>query len=158
MVVFLQCTLKEKLPFVLINTRLLHIPLLALTHGQNDGQRNRYTCCTWAGGFIFQMCHCVSFFVVAGNSFRHYLPTIPVVPLCLVAQVSFLVVAGKSFRCCLLTDHTSCAVVSFFWFWREIVFGCTVSNKESYSVSLRKRGSVYLSLYLLTVMIVSQKY
>jgi hypothetical protein len=31
--------LKEKLPFDLINTLLLHIPLSALTHGQNDGQR-----------------------------------------------------------------------------------------------------------------------
>jgi hypothetical protein len=39
-VVFLQRMLKEKLPFVLINTLLLHIPLLALTHRQNDGQRN----------------------------------------------------------------------------------------------------------------------
>jgi hypothetical protein len=39
-VVFLQRTLKEKLPFVLINTLLLHIPLLAQTDGQNDGQRN----------------------------------------------------------------------------------------------------------------------
>jgi hypothetical protein len=28
--------LKEKLPFVLINTLLLHIPLLALTHGQME--------------------------------------------------------------------------------------------------------------------------
>ncbi len=36
--VFFQWMLKEKLPFVLINTLLLHIPLLALTHGQNDGQ------------------------------------------------------------------------------------------------------------------------
>ncbi len=98
------------------------------------------------------------FFVVAGNSFRCYLPTIPVVPLCLVAQVSFLVVAGKSFRFYLLTDHTSCAVVSVFWFRRELVFGCTVSKKASYSVSLRERGSVYLSLYLFTVMIVPQKY
>jgi hypothetical protein len=32
--------LKEKLPFVLINTLLLNSPLLALTHGQNDGQSN----------------------------------------------------------------------------------------------------------------------
>ncbi len=32
---------------------------------------------------FFQMCCCVSFLVVAGNSFRCYLPTIPVVPLCL---------------------------------------------------------------------------
>ncbi len=42
--------LKEKLPFVLINTLLLHIPLLAISHGQNDGQRNEYTRCAWAGG------------------------------------------------------------------------------------------------------------
>ncbi len=77
---------------------------------------------------------CQFFVVVAGNGFRCYLPTIPVVPLCLVAQVSFLVVAGKQFRCYLLTNHTSCVVVSVFWFWREIVFGCTVSKKDSYSV------------------------
>jgi hypothetical protein len=100
---------------------------------------------------------CQFFVFVAGNSFRCHLPTIPVVPLCLVAQVSFLVVAGKSVRCCLLTDHTSCVVVSVFWFWQEIVFGCTVSKKDPYSVSLKERGSVYLSLYHLTVTIVSQK-
>ncbi len=40
-VVFLQCTLKEKLPFVRINTVLLHVPLLALTDGRNDGQRDK---------------------------------------------------------------------------------------------------------------------
>jgi hypothetical protein len=37
-VVFLQCTLKEKLPIFLINTLLLHIPLLALT--MTDGGMN----------------------------------------------------------------------------------------------------------------------
>jgi hypothetical protein len=83
---------------------------------------------------------CQFFFDVAGNSFRCYFPTVPVVLLCLVAQVSFLVVVGKRFRCYLLADHTSCAVVSDFWFWQEIVFGCTVSKKDSYSVSLRERG------------------
>jgi hypothetical protein len=31
---------------------------------------------------FFQLCCCVSFFVVAGKGFRCYLPTIPVVPLC----------------------------------------------------------------------------
>ncbi len=108
---------------------------------------------------FFSSCAIVSvFFFVAGNSFRCYLPTIPVVPLCLVAQVIFLVVAEKCFRCYLLTNHTSCAVVSVFWCWREIVFGCTVSMKDSYLVSLRERGSVYLSLYLLIVTIISQKY
>ncbi len=77
---------------------------------------------------------------------------------CAVAQVNFLVVAGKGFKCYLLTNHTSCAIVSVVWFWREIVFGCTVSQKDSYLVSLRERGSIYLSLYCLTVTIVSQKY
>jgi hypothetical protein len=61
---------------------------------------------------------CQFFVVVAGNRFWCYLSTIPVVPLCLVAQVSFLVVTGKSFICYVLTDHTSCAVVSVFWFWQ----------------------------------------
>ncbi len=40
-VVFLQPTPKEKLPIFLINTLLLHIPLLALTDRQNDGQRDK---------------------------------------------------------------------------------------------------------------------
>jgi hypothetical protein len=59
---------------------------------------------------FFQLCCCVSFPVVAGNSFRCYLPTIPVVPLCLL-----LVAAGKSFG----------LLISVFWLWREIVFGVT---------------------------------
>jgi hypothetical protein len=95
---------------------------------------------------------------MAGNSFRCYLPTIPVVLLCLVVHVSFLVAVRKSFMCYLLTNHTSCAVVSVFWFRLEIVFGCKVSKKDSYLVSLRERRSVYLSLYRLTVTIDSQKY
>jgi hypothetical protein len=72
-----------------------------------------------------------------------YLPTIPVVPLCFffVAGNSFGLctdqfVVGNSFRCYLLTYHTSCAVVSVFWLRREIVFGFTVSKKDSYLVSL----------------------
>ncbi len=101
---------------------------------------------------FFSSCAVVSvIFFVAGNSFRCYLPTISVVPLCLVAQVSFLVVAGKGFRCYfLLTNHTSCAVVSVFWFRREIIFGCTVSKKDSYSVSLRERGSASKCVYFVT--------
>jgi hypothetical protein len=59
---------------------------------------------------FFQSCCCVSFLVVAGNSFRCYLPTIPVVPLCL-----FLVAAGNSFEL-----HRS-----VFWLCREIVLGVT---------------------------------
>ncbi len=37
-VVFLQCTLKEELSFILINTLLLHITLLALTDGWTEEQ------------------------------------------------------------------------------------------------------------------------
>ncbi len=36
-------TLKEKLPIFLINTLLLHIPLLALTHRQNYRETDRIT-------------------------------------------------------------------------------------------------------------------
>jgi hypothetical protein len=51
-------------------------------------------------------------------------------------------VAGDSFRCyLLLIYHTSCAVVSVFWLRREIVFGCTVSKKDSCLVSLIERES-----------------
>ncbi len=60
--------------------------------------------------FFVQLCYCVRFLVVAGNSFRCYLPTIPVVPLCL-----FLVVAENSFGL-----HRS-----VFWLWPEIVLGVT---------------------------------
>jgi hypothetical protein len=41
----------------------------------------------------------------------------------------------------LTSAGTSCAVVSVFWFRGEIVFGCTVSKKDSYSVSLIERES-----------------
>jgi hypothetical protein len=94
---------------------------------------------------------------VAGNSFRCYLPTIPVVPLCLffgcsrkyfwVTQISFLVLAGNSCRCYLLIYHTSCAIVSVFWLRQEIVFGCTVSKIDSYLVSLIERESASICVY-----------
>jgi hypothetical protein len=100
------------------------------------------------------------FFCCCGRKcFRCYLPTIPVVPLCLflvaagnsflVAQVSFLVVAENSFRCYLLTYHTSCAVVSVFWFWWEIVFGCTVSKKDSYLVYCIEQGFASKCVYFI---------
>jgi hypothetical protein len=60
-VVFLQHTLKEKLPIFLINTLLLHIPLLALTDRQNDRRRDKYTHCAWAGGMFFPVVLLCSF-------------------------------------------------------------------------------------------------
>ncbi len=67
--------MKEKLPFILINTLLLHIPLLALTHGQNDGQRNKYTHCAWAEGTFFPVVLLCQFLVLAGNRFWFYILT-----------------------------------------------------------------------------------
>jgi hypothetical protein len=141
---------KRKIPFVLINTLLLYIPLLALTDNQTDRQTNRQIhllCVGWRN--IFPAVLLWQFFGCGGNSFRWYLPTIPVVLLCLffccgrklflVAQVSFLVVAGKGFRCYFPSYHTSCAVVSVFWLRREIVFGYSVSRKDSYLVFLIER-------------------
>ncbi len=101
--------LKDKLPFILINTLLLHIPLLALTDGQNDWRRDKYTCYPWAGGPFFQLCCCVSFLVVVeivlGDTYLPY-------QLCCCV---FFVAAGNSFWL-----HRS-----VFWLWREIVLGVT---------------------------------
>jgi hypothetical protein len=96
----------EKFPIFLVNTLLLFrsqkhssTPYPSLSpYRQTDRITDRETNTLAACGLeelFFQLCHCVSFFVVAGNSFRCYLPTIPVVPLCLVAQVSFLFVGGE---------------------------------------------------------------
>ncbi len=43
------------------------------------------------------------------------------------------------FRCYFLTYHTNCAVVSVFWLRGDIVFGHSVSKKDSYSVYLEER-------------------
>ncbi len=100
-VVFLLWTLKEKLPIFLINTLLLHIPLLALTDRQNykgmELQRNEYTRCAWAGGTFFQLWFCVSFW---------FWREIVLVLHTYVLRVQY-----------------SCSVVLVFWFWWEIVFG-----------------------------------
>ncbi len=65
--------LKEKLLFALINTLLLHIPLLALTNRQKDGQRHEYTCCAWAGGTFFPVVLLCQFLVLVGNRFWFYI-------------------------------------------------------------------------------------
>jgi hypothetical protein len=92
--------LKEKLPILLKNTLLLYTPLLALTDRQNDRQRNKYTCCAWAGGTFFPVVLLCQFFVLLGNR-------------CLVLHTYVLRV------------QFSCGVVLVFWFWREIVFDVT---------------------------------
>jgi hypothetical protein len=92
--------LKEKLPIFLINTLLLHIPLLALTDGQNERETNK----------------------LAGRGLEELFP---VVLLC-----QFLVLVGNRFWFYLLYTYVlrvqySCGVMLVFWFWREIVFGVT---------------------------------
>jgi hypothetical protein len=67
-IVFLQCMPKEDLPIFLINTLLLHIPLLALTDRRNDRQRNKTLAARGLEELFFQLCYCVSL-VLAGNRF-----------------------------------------------------------------------------------------
>ncbi len=74
-IVFLQCLLKEKLPIFMVNSLLLHIPLLALTDPQTEWQRNKYTCCTWAGGTFFPVVLFCKFFDSGGNRFYCFLRT-----------------------------------------------------------------------------------
>ncbi len=52
---------------------LFYSTLLALTYGQNDRQRVKYTCCAWAGGTYFPVVLLCQFLVLAGNRFWFYL-------------------------------------------------------------------------------------
>ncbi len=64
-VVFLRCTLKEKLPIFLINTLLLHIPLLALTERRN--MREMDTLAARGLDELFPSCAVVSVFGSVGK-------------------------------------------------------------------------------------------
>jgi hypothetical protein len=66
----------EKLPIFLINTLLLHIPLLALTDRQNYRETNTLAACGLKELF-FLLCCCVSFWFwrEIGFSFTYYLCT-----------------------------------------------------------------------------------
>ncbi len=73
-ILFLQHTLKEKLLFVLINTLLLHIPLLALTDRQTDRITDGGTNTLTARGLeeLFPVVLFCQFLVLAGNRFWFY--------------------------------------------------------------------------------------
>jgi hypothetical protein len=43
------------------------------TYGQNDRQRNEYTCCAWAGGTFFPVVVLCQFLVLAENRFWFYI-------------------------------------------------------------------------------------
>ncbi len=97
-IVFLQRRLKEKLPIFLINTPLLHIPLLALTDRQNDRETN--TLAVHGLEELYSSCAVVSVFGSSGK------------------QVLVL-------HTYVLRVQYSCGFVLVFWFWQEIVFGVT---------------------------------
>ncbi len=100
-VVFLLQTPKEKLPIFLINTLLLHIPLLALTHRQNYRETNTLAV-RGPEELFFQLCCCVSFWFWREISFGFtYLCTKSTIQLW--CCVSFLVLAGNSFCCYIRT-------------------------------------------------------
>ncbi len=96
----------------LINTLLLYITFLALTHGQNYRQRNKYTHFTWAGGTFFPVVLLCQFFVLAGNRFWFYI---------LLMYLEY---------------HTVVVLCWFFWFWREIIFGVTYVLSVQYSCAV----------------------
>ncbi len=76
-VVFPQRTLKEKYPIFLVNTLLLHIPLLTLTRGWMEWRtkkRIHLLCVGWRN--FFSSCAVVSvFWFLAGNRFWFYIFT-----------------------------------------------------------------------------------
>ncbi len=101
---------EKKLPIFLINTLLLYIPLLALTHRrQNDCRRNEYTCCMWAGGFFFQLCCCFSFLFWWEIGFWFYILTyISTYQIILRTNISLIVVEVLRFlvRQCVVSFHS----------------------------------------------------
>jgi hypothetical protein len=111
-VVFLQRTLKENFPFNLINTLLLHIPLLALTHRWMEWQTEERIHSLQVGWRnFFSSCAVVSVFWL----WRKIILGVTYLPYHLWRCVFFLVVVGNSFGL-----HRS-----VFWLWREIVLGVT---------------------------------
>ncbi len=119
-VVFLQCTLKEKLPIFLINTLLLHIPLLAHTDRQNDRETNTLAARGLEEPF-FQLCYCVSvfwFWQEIGFGVTYVLRVQYSWGIVLVFWFWRETVFGFAY---VLSVQYSCAVVSVFWLWRERV-------------------------------------
>ncbi len=88
---------EKKIPIFLSNTLLLHIPLLALTDGQNDRQRDEYTRCVWAGGTFFPvvvlLCQFFGFWQEIGFDVTY----LYIVQYSCGVVLVFLVLAGNSF-------------------------------------------------------------
>ncbi len=144
-VVFIQRTWKEKLPFILINTLLLHIPLLALTLPQTElrtEERIHLLCMGWRN--LFSSCAVVSVFWFWGEIGFGVTYVLRVQYSCGIVLVFCFwweIVFGVTY---VLSGQYSCAVLSVFWLWWEIVlktrtpfdFLWAVSMKKSYWVTL----------------------
>jgi hypothetical protein len=112
-VVFLQRTRKEKVPFILINTLLLHIPLLALNHRQTEWLTEKQ----------------IHLLRVGWRNF------FPVVLLC--QFFGFWWEIGFGVTCLHISRvQYSCGVVLVFWFWQEIVFGITYVLSVQYTCAV----------------------
>jgi hypothetical protein len=98
----------------LVRFTLFHSTLLTLTDGQNDRQRNKYTCSAWAGGTLFPVvllcCVSIWFWREMRELALHYFPA-----------DCFGIKGGNSFWYVtyVLSVQYSCAVVSVFLLWRE---------------------------------------
>ncbi len=110
------------MPFSLINTLLLYIPLLALTNGQNYREMNTLT----ARGLeelIFQLCCLVSFWFWLEIGFGLHTYVLRVPYSCSVVSV-FLILAGNSFW--YVRSPYSCGVVLVFLILAGNSFWCYV--------------------------------
>ena len=113
--VFLEHALKEKLPFVLINTLLLHIPLLALTDRKTDRGTNTLASRGLEEPF-FQL-RCVSLWFWWEIGFGLHTHVLIVQYSCGVGLVCWLQQEIVFFFgvMYILSVQYSCAVVSVFW-------------------------------------------
>ena len=122
----------------LVNTLLLHIPLLTLT----DGQRNKYTRCTWAGGTFFQLCCCVNFWFWWEICFGFtYLCTQSTIQLwhCVIFLVWREIVFGISY---VLSVQYTCVVESVFVVvGKSVVAGNRSQNENTFRQ--KKNGLLY---------------
>jgi hypothetical protein len=99
----------EKLPFLLVTTLSLHIPLLALKDRQTDRQMEKQIHSLRVG-------------------WSNFFPTCAVVSVFRFWQG---IVFGVTYV--LRVVQYSCGIVLVFWFWREKVFGVTYVLRVQYS-------------------------
>ncbi len=149
-IVFLQRTLKEKLPIFLINTFLLHIPLLAFTDRQNYRRRNKTLAAHGLEELIFQLCCCVSFWFWLEIDFGStYLCTQSTIQLW--CCVSFFGSGGKQFLVLrtYLVYNTVVRLCQFFGCgekqFSKLEHVSTTKNLLGYFIMIRQLMCVYFT-------------